>query len=205
MPERKVDFGHLADWVEGRLSDEEARSVEATLAAADEAARAEAEWLRAFNRASEDIVLDTPPREVRSESLRRFEAYAEDRRSPGLLRRFVARISFEGGMQPAFGVRSASAQEGQIVYTTEAADVALNVRRRPGGQSLNLDGQVFPTDDADPGSYSIQLLRGVEELGLAATDALGEFTFESIPPGEYQIFVSGEQVEILISAIELRP
>ncbi|MBA3951791.1 MAG: carboxypeptidase regulatory-like domain-containing protein, partial [Rubrobacter sp.] len=45
--------------------------------------------------------------------------------------------------------------------------------------------------------------RGTEEVGTTATDELGEFAFESVPPGEYQILVSSEQVEILISPVEL--
>jgi hypothetical protein len=206
MPGRKeIRFERLADWVEGRLSEEEARAVEEQLA--DEATRAEVEWLRAFARMSENIVLDAPPEAVRSELIRRFAAYAEGRRSPGFLQRLVASLSFDSGLQPAFGVRSAGSREAaqrQLIYTTDAAEIALNIRPRPRDEHLDLDGQVFPAAGADPTSFSVQLLRGTEEVDLTAPDDLGEFGFESIPPGTYQILISSDRVEILISPVELR-
>jgi hypothetical protein len=203
----EIDFGRLADWAEGRLTGEEVRIVEEQLVAADEATRAEAEWLRAFARAGEEVVFEEPPVEVREELIRRFNAFSEGRREPNLVERLVARLSFDGGLQPAFGVRSAGSGEGQrqLVYSTEAADIALNVRPRPRNGHLDLEGQVFPSGDADPASFSVQLLSGATEVGITATDELGEFAFESIPPGAYQVLVSGERVEILISPVQLHP
>ena len=205
MSRERIDFETLADWADGRLPEEEARAVEERLAEADEATRADAEWLRAFSRASKDVVLEDPPAEQRAELAGLFEAYAESRRQPGVLKRFVATLSFGGGLQPLAGVRAAAAQEsqGQLVYTTEAADVALNFRRRPGNVDLDLDGQVFPNDDEEPEAFAVQILRGVEEVGATATDELGEFAFEGVAPGEYQILLSSERVEILISPVDL--
>jgi hypothetical protein len=203
----EISFERLTDWVEGRLSEEEARAVEEQVAVAGEATRAEVQWLRAFTHVSGDTVLDVPSPEVREELIRRFDAYAEGRWSPGFLQRLVASLSFDSGLQPAFGVRSAGSQEAaqrQLVYTTDAAEIALNIRPRPRDGSLDLDGQVFPTDDVDPASFSIQLLSNADEAGLIATDELGEFGFESVPPGTYQVLVSSDRVEILISPVELR-
>jgi hypothetical protein len=208
MPKRtEISFERLADWVEGRLSEEEARALEEQVAVADEATRAQVKWLHAFARTNESVVLDTPPHEVRDELIRRFGAYAEGRHTPSFLQRLVATLSFDSGLQPAFGVRSAAGQEKQrqLVYTTDAADIALNVRPRPRNGHLDLDGQVFPADSADPASFSVQLLSGAKEVDLTTTDELGEFAFQSVSPGAYQILVSGERVEILISTIELRP
>lgn len=203
MSRERIDFETLADWAEGRLPEEEARAVEERLADADEATRAEADWLRAFFRATEDVVLEDPPAGQRAELAEAFEAYAEGRRRPGHLKRFVATLSFGGGPQAASGVRSAGGAEGQLVYTTEAADVALNFRRRPGNGKLDLDGQILPNDDEEPGVFGVQILSGVHEVGTTATDELGEFSFEGVAPGQYQILVSGEGVEILISPVEL--
>ncbi len=53
MPEpNAVGFGRLLDWVEGRLSEEEARVVEEQVAASSSATREDADWLRAFARVS---------------------------------------------------------------------------------------------------------------------------------------------------------
>jgi hypothetical protein len=104
-------------------------------------------------------------------------------------------------------VRSADSQEAaqrHLTYTTDAAEIALNISPRPRDGYLDLDGQVFPADDADPASFSVRLLSGADEVGLTATDELGEFDFEAVPPGTYQILVSTDRVEILISPVELR-
>lgn len=204
MSRRRIDFETLAGWAEGRLPEEEARAVEERLAGADEATRAEAEWLKTFFRASKDVVLEDPPAGQRDELAKVFEAYAGGRRQPGPIKRFVAALSSGGGLRPVAGVRSAGGAEGQLVYTTGAADVALNVRRRPGNGKLDLDGQVFPNDEEVPESFGVQILRGTDEVGTTATDELGEFAFEGVSPGEYQILVSSAEVEILISPVELR-
>lgn len=205
MSQERIDFETLADWAEGRLPEEEASAVEERLAEADESTRADAEWLRAFSRASKDVVIEDPPAGQRAELAKVFEAYAGGRRQPGRLRRFTATLSFGGGLGPVAGVRAAAAQEsqGQLVYTTEAADVALNFRRRPQNGKLDLEGQVFPNDAAEPGAFGVQILSGTEEVGTTATDELGEFSFENVEPGEYQILVSSAEVEILISPVDL--
>ncbi len=202
MSRQRIDFETLADWAEGRLPEAEARAVEESLAEADERTRADAEWLRAFARAAGEVVIEDPPAGQRAALADAFEAYAGGRRQPGPVRRLVATLSFGGGLQPVAGVRSAGGAEGQLVYTTEAADVALNFRRRPGNGKLDVDGQVFP-NDGEPEAFGVQILSGTDEVGTTATDELGEFAFEGVAPGKYQILVSGQEVEILISPVEL--
>lgn len=200
----EISFERLADWAEGRLSDEETAAIEERLEGADEETRARAEWLRAFALASGQTILATPPGEVRENLRRRFAAYAEGVREPNLLRRVVATLSFEGGVQPAFGIRSARTGEAQeqLVYSSDVADVALNVHLRPGGR-VDLDGQIFPAGEAEPGGFVVQLLSGGSDVGITTTDELGEFGFESIAPGEYEILVSDGEVEIQLSSVRL--
>lgn len=201
---KEIGFERLADWAEGRLPEDEARAMTEQLQRTDEETRARAEWLRAFARASERTTLAAPPDEVRENLRRRFAAYAEGVREPGILRRVVATLSFEGGVQPAFGVRSARTGEAQnqLIYNTDVADVALNVYPRPGGR-IDLDGQLFPTGEAEPGGFVVQLLSGGSDVGITTTDELGQFGFESIAPGEYEILVSDGEVEIQLSSVRL--
>jgi hypothetical protein len=203
----EISVERLADWLEGRLSEEEAEVVAEQVARTDEATRAQLEWLRAFVRASATTNLVPPPREVRRAISRRFAAHAKGQRRPGLLQRLVATLSLDSGLQSEFGLRSSDSEESQrqLVYATDAADIILNIRTHHRNGRLDLDGQVFPGDDADLASFSVQLLSGTDEVGMTVTDELGEFTFESISPGGYQILVSSDRVEILISPVELRP
>jgi hypothetical protein len=208
MPGRKkkMDFSQLVDWVEGRLSEVEARAVEEQVAVADNATLADVAWLHKFVSATKGSIPESPPPDVRSALVARFEAYAEDRwRTPGLLKRVVARLTFDSSLRPAVGVRAASAKGArrQFIYSADVLDVALNFWPRDRDKNLELAGQVFPHDEMDLESYSVQLLRDEAELAITATDDLGGFAFEAIPPDVYTIILSTDRVEVSISPVEL--
>lgn len=202
----EISFAHLANWLEGHLDEEEARTVEEQLGSASDATRADADWLRAFLNVSSEVELAAPPPEVRERLSRRFESYAEEKREPGFFRRLMATLTFDSAAGTAMaGVRSAGAAGGeaqrQLVYSTDAADVALDIRRR--GGKLDLGGQVLPASDEEPGEFSVQLLLGGEEFGIVAADELGEFSFESVPPGVYEVVLSTDEFEITVGPVGL--
>jgi hypothetical protein len=201
-----VKFARLADWVEGRLSEEEARTVEKEVMAADSSTRADVAWLQAFARISEATVIASPPPEVRDALVERFETYAESKQQLDLLERLVARLTFDSGQQPALGWRVAAAPElqRQLVYSTEAADVSLNVRPRPRDGLLDIHGRIFTVNNAYPGDFYIQLLAGSSEVATAATSNLREFVFEGVPPGVYDIIAGSDRVEIRMTGVEVR-
>ena len=204
-PRKRIAFSQLVDWVEGRLPEEEARTVEEQMVVADRATLADVAWLRKFARATEDSVLESPPPEVRSTLIAHFKAHAEGRRTPGLLKRVVATLTFDGGLRPAVGLRSAGTQGArrQLVYSADDLDVALNFLPRARDKNFDIDGQILPRNDVELGSFSVQLLQSETELGITATDDLGAFAFESIPSGVYEIILSTERVEVSIAPVEL--
>src|SRR5918998_125961 len=204
-PKKRIAFSQLVDWVEGRLSEEEARAVEEQVAVADALTLADVAWLRKFARATEDGILESPPPEVRSALIARFKAHAEGRQTPGLLKRIVATLTFDGGLRPAVGARTAGMQGArrQLVYSADGLDVALNFLPRARDKNFDLDGQVLPRDDVELGSFGVQLLQSATELGITATDDLGAFAFESIPSGVYEIILSTDRVEVSIAPVEL--
>ena len=202
---KEIDFSQLVDWMEGRLSEAEAHAVEEQVAVADSATLADVAWLYKFVSATEVTVLESPPPEVRSTLIARFEAYAEGRRTPGLLKRVVASLAVDSGLRPAVGVRAAGAQgvRRQLIYNADALDVALNFWPRDRDKNLDLEGQVFPRHEMELGSFSVQLLRDETELAITTTDDLGGFAFESMLPDVYTIILSTDQVEVSITSVEL--
>jgi hypothetical protein len=204
-PRERIAFSQLVEWVEGRLPEKEARAVEEQVAVADAATLADVTWLRRFVKATEGSILESPPPEVRNTLIARFRAHAKGRRTPGLLERVVATLTFDGGLRPAVGVRSAGAQgeRRRLVYSVDDLDVALNFLPRARDKNFDLDGQVLPRDDVELGSFSVQLLQSESELGITATDDLGAFAFESIPSGVYEIILSTDRVEVSIAPVEL--
>ncbi len=196
-------FAKLLDWVEGRLSEEEARAVERQVALGDSAMREEVAWLRAFARISEDTVIASPPPEVRETLTDRFEAYAEGRQQPNFLNRLVARLTFDSGLEPALGWRATSPElQRQLTYSTEAVDVVISVG--PRDELLDIHGRIFSVNSTHPETFGVQLLAESSEIANTATNDLGEFTFEAVAPGVYEMIVSSERVEISIPQVELR-
>jgi hypothetical protein len=204
-PRMKIDFARLADWVEGRLTEEEARAVKEQVAVADSATLADVAWMRKFARATEGSALESPPAEVRRALVSWFKARAEGRQTPNLLRRVVATLALPGGLRPAAGVRAASAQgvRQQLIFSTEGLDVALNFWPRAHDKNLDLEGQVFPRDDLELVPFIVQLLRGDTEVAITVADDWGSFALESVLPGAYTMILSTDQLEVSIMPLEL--
>jgi hypothetical protein len=202
---KRIDFARLVDWMEGRLPEDEARAIEEQVARADSRTLADVAWLRKFVKAAETATLETPPREVRDALMARFEAYAQGRREPGFLKRVLARLTFDSNLQPAVGLRAVDAQQArrQLVYSTDAVDVALNLRSRLPDDNLDLYGQLFPREGEELKPFSAQLLQDGTERALTTTDELGSFELRHIPPGVYGLVLSTDRLEISIGPVAL--
>lgn len=213
MPETgRPDFERLADWAEGRLSEEEALSIARQVEESDGEALAEARWIEAFMRVSADVVLDSPPPEIGQGLMRAFEErFATGREAPvaeqGITRRVMAALAFDSGFQASFGVRSAgspsSEAQRQLSYETGVADISVSIQPRPGGR-FDLLGQALPLGDEDPEDFTVQLV-GVDgvEAALTGADDLGEFAFEGVGGGSYQIVIATPEAEILTPSFTL--
>jgi hypothetical protein len=81
--------------------------------------------------------------------------------------------------------------------------VALHVRPRPQDGSFDINGQIFPSGGTESGIFGVQLLQGTSEVATTATNDLGEFTFEAVSPGVYDVLASDERVEIRIPQVAL--
>lgn len=202
--DRKLRWEQLVDWNDGQLSAQEAARVETLLAEAGEAAQQDANWLRAFARLRASLILADPPAPVHEQIVARFEAWAEKRRQPGLFQRLVAALSFDSGSQsPALaGLRGAATGPRQLIFDSQAVDVAVTIH--PQEAAFDMTGQVFPIDDwAFPGDFSVQLLRDGQEAAITSSDDLGEFTFQGLPAGVYELILSSERGEIVVPLGEM--
>ena len=200
-------FSELLDWLEGRLLPDKARAVAERLQTANAATQADLDWLRLFLQARQAVQFASPPPGVRGTLRRGFAAYAESREPPGPFQRWLATLTFDSRAQPVTaGLRSAAAegQRQQLIYTAEAAEIALTVHSTLPDKNFIVTGQIFPIGDTPTHTFSIQLLRDAWEVALAATDELGEFTFADLPAGEYDLVVSAGQYEVVIPSLHLR-
>ena len=201
-------FSELLDWLEDRLPPDKSRAVAERIQSADAATQADLDWLRLFLQARQSVQFASPPPSVRETLRRGFAAYAETREPPGPFLRWLATLTFDSRAQPVTaGLRSAAegSQQRQLIYTTEAAEIALSVQSVLPDKNFIVTGQIFPIGDTPTHTFSIQILRDAWEVALAATDELGEFTFADVPAGEYDIVVSAGQYEVVIPSLRLHP
>lgn len=200
-----IPIEQLVDWVEGRLPAAEAAALAQRVHDAGPAVEQQVAWLRAFLRASQDVVLASPPPGVRQVLTERFTEYAQSQRSPTFFERIVAALTFDSGLQPApAGVRAASARTRQLVFAAPQLDVVLNIEPRSDNERVDLLGQILPTAAGLlPESYAIQLLQDESEAAIAMSDDLGEFEFVALASGSYQLVISNEYTEILLPTFHL--
>jgi len=201
-------FSELLDWLEGRLPPEEAQALAERLETAGAATQADLDWLRLFHQAWQSVQFASPPPSVRDTLQRRFAAYAETRQPPGLFQRLLAILSFDSRVQPVTaGLRSVAddTEQRQLIYTSEAAEIAVTIQPTLPDKNFTLTGQIFPLRDTPADAFSIQLLTDSREVGLVAADELGEFTFTYLPAGEYSMVVSAGEYEVVISSLYLQP
>jgi hypothetical protein len=201
----QLEFSPLLDWVEGRLSPQATQDIELLLVGSHAATRETVAWLRAFTSARREVTLAAPPASTRDLLRKRFAGYAEARRQPGLLQRLVAALSFDGAQQPAIGTRtvgSAPTAPRQLIFSCSAADIALNLHRRPHDDQIDLSGQVLPHGSLTPAGWGV-LLIGAHGPDTTCTDDLGEFSFEAVAPGEYTISLETALLAITMPMIAL--
>ncbi len=210
---QQPSWEQLLDWVEGRLSEQDAALVAAQAAAAGQELSTDVAWLNAFVRLQRAIVLEEPPPQVRSNLVAQFADHVQKKRAtarkdetaPGLFQRLIATLTLDSGLQPlAAGLRStdASAQR-QLIFSTEAADVMLNVQR-DNADALTIKGQLLPLVSVQADAFTIQLISNETIVASTQPDALGTFVFDGLLPNRYQLALETESLVILVGPFELQ-
>ncbi len=201
-------FARLLDWLEGQLPEEEARQVQNWLEQAGKDTREDLAWLQEFLDTADVARAPQPPPEVRAALLAEFKEFTSRVRAPSFLERMAATLSFDSGSQLAFaGARSGPAlgKPRQLIYDSEIAEIAINIRADQESRTVTLSGQIYPKTDISPAGFSVQILEadGFTERGIALSDDLGEFLLGEIPEGRYGLFLCSDTHEISLPEIHL--
>ncbi|HSL29658.1 MAG TPA: hypothetical protein VK900_10695 [Anaerolineales bacterium] len=200
-----VNITNLLDWLEGRLTEDKVKAITAAVQA-DESHEATVNWLRDFLSLSRSTVLIEPPPELLEEAAATFRTFARHKRQDSWLRRLAATLAFDSWQRPSLvGVRRTGlgALPRQLVYRADTADIALNTRTGVAEDVFDLVGQIFPRDESDPASFTVQLLHQNVESALTYTDRVGKFTCTDLIAGAYTIIIRGDQAEITIAGLDL--
>ncbi len=197
-----IPFARLADLAEKRLSANDESDAREHLAGCQSCAGQAAELLRVTQLMRADTSVDAP-RDVLLSAIGMFSARRTEEKTPGLLRRVLATLSFDSGSwTPAFGVRSGQAAPArQLLFT--AGDVSVDLRLAQGGEGCTISGQVL--GECDGGH--VEIVREGETVPTvrAELNDLCEFLLlPPIPTGDYTLRLRLGDTEIEIPGLNLR-
>ncbi len=145
-----------------------------------------------------DDSIDAPSDSVRwANNVFRARAIQEPKRS--LLKQLVAVMQMEiAPHKPAFGERSTgTAAVRQVLY--RAGDSAIDLRIEAADKGFNVSGQILGPDFAGAAIILFEDSRSYETI---ANDS-GEFRFDAVADGRYELTIRSETFEISLKAIDI--
>ena len=197
LTRQHIPFARLADLAEGRLAAADERDARAHLAACADCSEQSAQLERLTSLMRADVSEDAP-RGVLMNAVGLFRARRAER-SPGLLRRVVAALTFDSStLTPAFGVRSGQAAPArQLLFS--AGDFDVDLRLASGGEGWTVSGQVL----GPCGGGEVEVAAGPRRERAVLND-LCEFTLPPVPEGVYTLRLRVGGVEVEIPELGLR-
>lgn len=151
-----------------------------------------------------DDSVDPPPWVVQ----RAIDLFAQYGPSPqpSVLERIIAALVFDTAAQPGVvGVRSLGVATRQCLYRWEGYDIDLAIEPATGTDRVTLTGQILGPSDSfhEVSGVPVQLRQGAEVVAETVTNHLGEFTFERVAIGVYELKVKVEGKEVWITPLDV--
>lgn len=201
-------FEQLLDYLDGRLADQQAQVVAAHLNGGCKRCADNREWVERIRAiaASDDRI--EPPLWVLKRAIRLFDNQTA---RPGALDHFgrlIAALIFDS-LTPAAvsGVRLAQSDSRQLVYRAGRYSVDLQIASA-NPSTAELIGQVLREGEArfqSVARLSLELIRENQIVDSTSTNAVGQFTFNGIECGEYDLQIKAHEASILIRQLPIAP
>ncbi len=140
-----------------------------------------------------------PPEEVVRQALGAFH----EKQSSASPLRILARLVFDSFQQPTLAAVRGAVRTRQYLYTTGEFDIDLQLAAEQDQHVMN--GQILAAKESAemPAPFvSLQNETGSYFRGIEASSQ-GQFTFQRIPSGSYNLIFDLENREVLVSGIEI--
>lgn len=207
-----IGIEQLLDFVTNRTEAAMAESIHTHLVSGCSRCQNNLAWVEKVVRlaATDDSV--EPPQWVLNQALYLFEQMGPQRQ-PGFLERVMASLVFDTLAQPQMaGVRKAGLATRQCLYRVGDFDVDLSFEPGQAPDTVDITGQVLRAESASQEEMALQqvdhrqasLLQQTETIHTTSTDHLGEFIFEGVKPGVYDLKITLADRELWIPELEVK-
>jgi hypothetical protein len=215
---RCVEIGQLLDLAKNRVDAAVAETIRGHLA--DGCSRCQNNWAwveKVIRLAASDDSVE-PPRWVVNRAISLFEERGP-KHQPGFVEKLVASLVFDTLAQPQMaGARRAGLATRQCLYRAGAFDIDLSFEAGQSSDTIDLTGQVLRKEGAsdeishlfdDVGHVQVCLLQQVREavwitIQTASTNHLGEFNFEGVRRGAYDLKISLTNREVWVPGLDVK-
>jgi hypothetical protein len=188
-----IAFSKLVDLVDGRLGADEAAGLAAHLTGCQECSEMENRLREVFQLMRTDTSESVPAYAL----ARVLDMLPAGRRAPGIIRRVVAALKFDSaGLAPAYGFRSESSGERQLLF--EAGDTQLHLQVSPAGEDWIITGQLLGS--TSPGKVELKGASGIIQIPL---DERCEFTLPAVGQGSYMMVLRLSDLELEVPELKL--
>jgi len=115
----------------------------------------------------------------------------------------LAKLQFDSRLQLSPMHARGIAKTRHMLFSTPQLDIDLEITPEQGEH--NLVGQILDTEQSNEPSLAFVSLKNDagEMLQGTETDSLGQFTFQQVPSGVYDLVFDLESQEVFISSLEL--
>jgi anti-sigma factor RsiW len=201
-------FERLIDYLDGHLAKEDAARLAAHLASGCRQCAPTRDWYASVREAVARDDSPEPPPWVFKRAVRIFDEKASRPRLIERLGRAVASLVFDSFAQPAvLGVRSTETANRQLLY--RAGDYHIDLQIAPSDASKSdVRGQVLREGEAGFESVAglkIELAREGKAAQETLTGGTGEFAFESLESGEYDLCLETRDLTITLYGLPITP
>lgn len=107
-----------------------------------------------------------------------------------------------GGQMAIGGMRLRGTVGDQLIYQADDVQIVIDIQRDPEDQNLRvIYGLVLGLEEEQP--VAITLRRDELPIADTALDEIGNFSFDGLAKGEYQVLLKSEAVEVEINELKI--
>ena len=114
----------------------------------------------------------------------------------------IATLAFDSWMDEFPRLRATNVEDRHLIYEGGGVILDLVVKKNKRGQSVHIGGQVLPGDDLVDAACGVPvMLEQGTQVSRTQTNALGEFSFQSVPDGSCNLAITFENRTFLVRGL----